>query len=215
MKIAYRDARGAEFLALDIPALAFPPGKLCVIGGPSGCGKSTLLYGLSGLAEPKAGKVTWRGGDILARPPARRDAWRRAHAGFVFQDFQLIRELSPRENVLLPLRFDHFFAPAEAVARCGALLAQFGVPERGRVSDLSRGEAQRVALARALLRDPDIIFADEPTASLDVAGAGRVIEALRDLAHRLGKLVICVTHDPALTEAGDIRVKLDHGRLAA
>ena len=135
LKITYRDARGADFCALDIPALAFPAGKLCVIGGPSGCGKSSLLYGLSGLAAPQSGKVWWRGDDILALSPSRRDTWRRLNAGFVFQDFQLVRELSPRENVLLPARFDHFRVPAAMLARCAALLAQFGVPERGKASD--------------------------------------------------------------------------------
>ena len=215
LKIIYRDARGADFCALDIPALAFPAGKLSVIGGPSGCGKSTLLYGLSGLASPQSGEVWWQGGDILALSPSRRDTWRRLNAGFVFQDFQLVRELSARENVLLPARFDHFRVPAAMVARCAALLAQFGVPERGKVGDLSRGEAQRVALARALLRDPSVILADEPTASLDTASAAKVIDALRDLAQRQGKTVVCVTHDPALAEAGDLRIKLDHGRIAA
>lgn len=215
LRVAFRDARGAEFTALDIPELSFDAGRLIVITGPSGCGKSTLLYSLNGLTEPKSGKV-WCGGiDILALTPPLRDAWRRRSAGFVFQDFQLVRELSPRENVLLPLRFDHWRAPAALQARCAGLLTQLGVPERGRVSDLSRGEAQRVALARALLRDPKIILADEPTASLDLASAAKVIAALGNLARSEGRLMICVSHDPALIEAADLRIQLDHGRLAA
>ena len=215
LQISYRDARGAEFLALDIAALSFAPGEMVAIGGPSGCGKSSFLYGLSGLAQPRAGKVLWRGEDLLALPAARRDAWRRANAGFVFQDFQLVRELSPRENVLLPARFDHWRVPAAMSARAGALLARFGVPERGGTGDLSRGEAQRVAICRALLRDPPLILADEPTASLDVASARDVIVTLRDLARAQGKIVICVTHDPTLAEAADVRVKLEHGRIVS
>ena len=213
LEIIYKDARGADFSALDIAALSFAPCTMSAIGGPSGCGKSSFLYGLSGLAQPRSGRVLWRGADLLALPAPRRDAWRRANAGFVFQDFQLVRELSPRENVLLPARFDHWRIPAALLSRATALLQQFGVPERGLVGDLSRGEAQRVAICRALLRDPPIVLADEPTASLDVASARKVTEALRELAR--SKIVVCVTHDSALAEASDVRIKLDHGRIAA
>ena len=214
LAIIYRDAQGADFTALDIPALTFTAGKLTTISGPSGCGKSTLLCGISGLAQTRTGKVYYGGQDILALKSQARDRFRRENIGFVFQDFQLIRELSARENVLLPARFDHFFLPAALNARAKALLEELGVPERASVSVLSRGEAQRVALARALLRNPPIILADEPTASLDTTAAAAVIARLSALAHEGGKLVVAVTHDPALIAASDQNIRLDHGRIA-
>ena len=214
LAIAYRDAQGREFTALDVPSLAFAPGEMTAIVGPSGCGKSTLLYGISGLAQARTGHVWWQGADVLALSSAARDAWRRTNVGFVFQDFQLVRELSAQENVLLPARFDHFRVPPALAARAKTLLDDLGVPQRSSVASLSRGEAQRVALARALLRDPPIILADEPTASLDAKAAEGVIARLRDLARKHGKIVICVTHDQALIDASDGRVRLDHGRIA-
>ena len=212
--ITYRDAHGREFTALDIPGLTFAPGKLTAVTGPSGCGKSSMLCGLSGLASPKSGNVLYGGTNILALPSAARDKFRRDNIGFIFQDFQLIRELSALENVLLPARFDSFGLPAALIARANSLLENLGVPQRASVSALSRGEAQRVAIARALLRDPPVILADEPTASLDTKAAGGIIARLRSLAHEAGKLVICVTHDPAMIEAADTNVRLAHGRLA-
>ncbi len=215
LTITYRDARGADFTALDILALTLSPGKLTTISGPSGCGKSSLLCGISGLAQPRSGKVFYGGQDILALKSPARDRFRRENIGFVFQDFQLVRELSARENVLLPARFDHFALPAALVARATSLLEELGVPERTSVRLLSRGEAQRVALARALLRNPPILLADEPTASLDTNSAANVIARLKALAHEGGKLVVAVTHDPALIAASDENIRLDHGRIAA
>ena len=121
--IAYRDASGREFAALDVADLVLEAGKLTAVTGPSGCGKSSLLCGLSGLAEPKNGTITYANRNILALKSAARDRFRRDSIGFVFQDFQLVRELSALENVLLPARFDHFFLPAALVERAKTLLA--------------------------------------------------------------------------------------------
>ena len=211
--ISYRDIDGREFAALDVADLVFEPGRLTVVTGPSGCGKSSLLCGLSGLAESKNGIITYANQNILALKPAARDRFRRDKIGFVFQDFHLVRELAALENVLLSARFDHFFLPSDLVTRAKTLLAGLGVPERSTVSHLSRGEAQRVALARALLRDPPIILADEPTASLDTAAATSVIARLVALACEDGKVVVAVSHDPALIAAADRIIRLDHGRI--
>ena len=136
LAIVYRDAHGIDFTALDVTALRFAPGRLAVVAGPSGCGKSSLLCGLSGLATPKTGRVLYGAQDVFALGPAARDGFRRLNIGFVFQDFQLVRELSPLENVLLPARFDRFALPAAMVARGRALLSEHGVPERGAVAEL-------------------------------------------------------------------------------
>lgn len=193
-----------------LPMLELEPG-LTVLTGPSGSGKTTLLYLLSGLIRPQAGAVVWDGVDLARLPERGRDRWRRAHAGFVFQDFHLLPELSPLQNVLMPARFAAFSARRHA-GRAAGLLRRFGVPDRRCAALLSRGEQQRAALARALLMDPAALFADEPTASLDAA-AGRVVaEALQALAAE-GRCVIAASHDPDLIALAGRRLHLEHGRI--
>ena len=163
---------------VDVPhLLRLEPGELLALAGPSGSGKSTLLYLLSGLLVPAAGRVAWAGTDLADMGEGARDRWRRENAGFVFQNLHLIEELSPLDNVLTPGWFSSLSVKG-LYGRAEALLDRFGVPrDRKRVSLLSRGEQQRVAIARALLFDPKVIFADEPTASLDGASGGRVVAA--------------------------------------
>lgn len=197
---------------IALPELSLQPGKLSLLAGPSGSGKSTLLYLLSGLLTPDNGSVEWAGTDLARLSEGRRDRWRRSHAGFIFQDFHLIPELSPLDNVLAPALFGHFSAaPFRAMAQMRLNLLK--VPgDRKRAGLLSRGEQQRVAIARALLFDPAVVFADEPTASLDAATGRDVIAILRSLASDDGRTVLGATHDPALLEQADIVVRLDHGR---
>jgi putative ABC transport system ATP-binding protein len=205
-----RLAFGAEVI-IDLPEFAVPPGTLTVLAGPSGSGKSTLLYLLSGLLAPAAGNIRWGETDLAELRESRRDRWRRDHAGFVFQDFHLIEELSPTENVVAPAWFSRFSA-ASLKSEAASRLTALGVPQaRRHTSLLSRGEQQRVAIARALIGDPLVIFADEPTASLDAASGQTVIAILSDLARREGRTVIAATHDPALLSAADRVVRLDHG----
>lgn len=200
---------------IDLAALSIRPGSLTALVGPSGSGKSTLLYLLSGLLRPDAGAVTWAGEDIAALREGQRDRWRRRHAGFIFQNFHLIEELSPLDNVLVPLWFDRFSA-ASARPRALELLERLDVPtRRAQVALLSRGQQQRVAIARALISDPQVIFADEPTASLDAASGGAVIDVLCALARDEGRTVITATHDPALRQVADTVVTLDHGHTVS
>ncbi len=214
LEIAFKDAAGARFKALEIAQLSVQSGSMLAITGPSGSGKTTLLYALAGLVETLAGKVIWGETDILKLAISRRNAWRRENLGFVFQDFHLLPELSPFENVLLPGRFANFIAPEALRRRARQLLEQFGVPSsRANSGQLSRGEQQRVAMARALLFDPPIILADEPTASLDEASAEIVIGNLCSLAMEAGKTVLCVSHDGTLIERCSTRLRLDHGRI--
>lgn len=197
---------------VDIARTEFQPATLAAIGGPSGSGKSTLLYLLAGLLAPDRGTVVWDGRDIASESEGARDRWRRDNAGFIFQNFHLMEELSPLDNVLAPAWFANFSARPWR-DRALALLDGFGVPrEATRTALLSRGEQQRVAIARALLFDPRIVFADEPTASLDAAAGDSVIGALADMA-AAGKTVIVATHDPQLLARAGRIVRLDHGRL--
>lgn len=210
--VAVREAAGARDI-LALPELTLAPGDFLVLTGPSGSGKSTLLHALSGLVAPSRGTVAWGASDLAGLGEGARDAWRRRHAGFVFQDFHLIEELSPQDNVLVPAWFGGR-AGGALRARAAALLQRFQVPERPRATLLSRGEQQRTALARALLMEPAVIFADEPTASLDAATGAAVIAALAGLA-REGRTVIAASHDPSLVAAATRRLALDQGRPVA
>lgn len=200
---------GAQVISLD--RLDLDGGRLTVLTGPSGSGKTTLLYLLSGLLLPQQGQIAWNGLDLARMREGARDRWRRLNAGFVFQDFHLLPELSPLDNVLLPAWFSAFSA-VRLRARGAALLTQFGVPDCPRAALLSRGEQQRVALARALLLKPRVIFADEPTASLDAASGASVAASLQEMAHDQGCCVIAASHDPALIALADQRLGLVRGQ---
>ena len=208
--------RDHMFTALSVDHLAVRTGTSLAITGPSGCGKSTLLHVLSGLLKPTLGSVTWSGRELFGMSEAQRDGWRRANVGFIFQDFELLSELSALENVLLPATFVRVSTPAPLRERARALLAELGVPDRtGPVGSFSRGERQRVALARALLFDPPVILADEPTASLDADAAARVIDLLAGLSASQGRTLITATHDPALMERLDGRLALGAQKRAS
>lgn len=205
---------GKQVIA-EVPRLCLPAGQLTVVTGPSGSGKSTLLHLLAGLLAPQRGKIAWGDIDLARQPESARDRWRLAHAGFVFQSFNLIDELSPVENVLLPVWFANLGA-RDRRARAEGLLDELGVPaQRRHVSLLSRGEQQRVAIARALLLDPQVIFADEPTASLDASAGVWVAQALHRLAIEQGRTVVVASHDPAMIDRASQLVSIDHGRATA
>ncbi len=195
---------------LTLAALDLGPG-LTVLSGPSGSGKTTLLYLLAGLMVPRRGVIAWGGSDLARLGEGARDRWRRQNAGFIFQDFHLIPELSPLDNVLVPAWFTAFSA-AGLRPRARDLLARFGVPDRARTNLLSRGEQQRVALARAMLLAPKVIFADEPTASLDAVAGREVGHSLCALARDQGCTVIAASHDPALIALADRHLHLERGR---
>lgn len=198
---------------ISLTSLEVGPGQVLVLTGPSGSGKTTLLYLLSGLLLPMGGQIDWDGTDLAGLREHARDRWRRQNAGFVFQDFHLIPQLSPLDNVLIPAGFTAFSTRLRR-ARAEGLLARFGVPARRKTALLSRGEQQRVALARALLGNPGVIFADEPTASLDAASGQQVAQALRDLAHQDGRTVIIASHDPATIGIADQCLRLSRGEKA-
>lgn len=199
---------------VELTELVVAPGSMLALTGPSGSGKTTLAYLLTGIEPVRHGTVHWGDTELGALPESRRDAWRRQHVGFVFQDFHLIPGLSILDNVLVSGWFDRWRPAPGLIERARELLDAFAVPAaRRRVADLSRGEQQRVAVARALLRRPAVLVADEPTASLDAASAETVIRLLADGARTTGATLLAVTHDPALIEAMDMVHHLEHGQL--
>ena len=199
---------------LDDVNLTLTPGAMAAITGPSGAGKTTLLHALAGLVTPDAGVVTFEGRDIGSLSESGRDRWRREAIGLVFQDFLLVPELSIAENILLPLRFDAWRATAAQRARLRDLADRVGLTDLSpRAGALSRGEQQRVALARALIRKPALIFADEPTASLDAANAARVADLLIETARQSGAGLLVVSHDTILLERMPSVLRLAGGQL--
>ena len=215
LQVSYSNGAGAV-TALELERLNVPGGALLAVTGPSGSGKSTLLYAIGALLKPRRGRVLWDEHDILSQSETARDRWRRHTVGFAFQDFHLLPELSPLQNVLLPASFERFSPPRPIRERAHALLDQLKVPQaRVSTASLSRGEQQRVAIARALLFDPPVILADEPTASLDAKAGGVVIDILMQLSAQDGRTVIAVSHDQALLQRFTHTIALDHGRMSA
>ena len=191
-------------------------GESLAIVGASGSGKSTLLGLLAGLDTPSKGQVLLMDRDISAANEDQRAQIRSQHVGFVFQSFQLIDHLTALENVQLPLELAGM-PRAEAAAKAQVWLEKVGLSERlkHRPKTLSGGEQQRVALARAFVTEPDILFADEPTGSLDEQNGQKIIELLFQLNQELGSTLILVTHDMALASRCERQMVLNNGRVVA
>ena len=172
------------------------PAEIFAIMGPSGSGKSTLLHCLAGIFTPDLGDVLFDGQVVNAMTEADRTKLRRTAFGFVFQFGQLVPELTAADNVALPLLLNRTRRKV-AYKTADTWLDKLGVGDKGgrRTGELSGGEAQRVAVARALALAPKVIFADEPTGSLDSLTGEKVMDLLTDLAREQGATVVIVTHD--------------------
>jgi len=187
-------------------------GEFLAVLGPSGSGKSTLLALMAGLDRPSTGTVRVDGEEIDRLSEDRLALLRRHKIGFVFQSFQLLGNLTARENVLLPMEL---LGWREASQRAGELLDAVGLAERGHhyPSQLSGGEQQRVALARAFAPRPALLLADEPTGNLDGATGRVVLDLLVAMRAEEGATLVLVTHDPAVARLADRRIHLLDGRI--
>ncbi len=205
-----RFAYSAEGFRVHVPQLELAAGKALALAGPSGAGKSTLLRLLTGLLTPTAGKVSLGDAQMETMTHEARRAFRLQHIGLVFQDFALLDYLTVTENILLPHQFR---GTADAAVRTKMLdLTQRLHIDRyldKRVSHLSQGERQRVAVARALVHEPQFVFADEPTASLDPARGRIVVDMLLEDTRRRGACLVMVTHDPNLLPLFDQTVRME------
>ncbi|MBK5145343.1 ATP-binding cassette domain-containing protein [Budviciaceae bacterium BWR-B9] len=204
---------GSAQAALNISQLVVPGGAHVAVTGASGSGKTTLVNAISGLERSGSGKIFWDGKDIGRMSERQRDRWRATNVGLVMQDFHLYPGLSALDNVLLPARFHHWRLPSSLKTHAAELLEQVGIRQHRQVVDtLSRGEKQRVAIARALLSKPEIVIADEPTASLDANNGLEVIRLLTQFAKLSKSTLICITHDPRLSDEMRRRITLENGR---
>jgi putative ABC transport system ATP-binding protein len=203
---------GRMLKILDGIDLEVRRGEFVAVLGPSGSGKSTLLALMAGLDRPSSGEVLLDGERIDHLSEDRLAILRRQTIGFVFQSFQLLENLTARENVMLPMEL---LGRLEASDRAGQLLSAVGLSERGHhyPSQLSGGEQQRVALARAFAPRPALLLADEPTGNLDGATGRIVLDLLVAMRADEGATLVLVTHDPAVAALADRRIHLRDGRI--
>ncbi len=191
------------------------PGRVTAIVGPSGAGKTTLLQILGTLSAPdKGGKVLYDEVDVTALNDARLSAFRNRNIGFVFQFHQLLPEFTMAENVAMPAIIGGM-GRKEALIEASALLDKFGLHDRigHRPSELSGGECQRAAVARALINRPQVIFADEPSGSLDSRNRAELYSLFFELRDSLGATFVIVTHDETFAAQADNIVHMADGRI--
>jgi putative ABC transport system ATP-binding protein len=196
--------------------LSVDAGEIVAVMGPSGSGKSTLLHCLAGIYRPDRGEVWFDGRRIDLLNEATRTELRRTSFGFVFQFGQLVPELTVADNIALPLLFNR----ADRKDACGKAadwLTRLELDGLGgrRTGELSGGQAQRVAIARALVIHPRVLFADEPTGSLDSLTGERAMDLLTDLARAEGTTVVLVTHDARVAAYADREIMVRDGLVTS
>jgi len=210
-----------ETTALDGIFLDVADGEFVAIMGPSGCGKSTLLNVIGMLDSPTSGSYVFNGTEVAGLSESKLADFRKRNIGFIFQSFNLVDELSVRENIELALLY-HNVPSGERRTRVDEVMDKVGIAHRAkhRPSQLSGGQQQRVAVARALVASPNLILADEPTGNLDTAHGEEVMKMLQAL-NAEGSTIVMVTHSPSHADyAGrvvnmlDGRILVEHRRAA-
>lgn len=203
-------------VALRGVSLSVSPEEVVAITGPSGCGKSTLLHAAAGIVRPQGGSVRLLGQDIGALDETARTVLRRKRVGIVLQFGQLVPDLTVLDNVALPLLLEGHeratarTAAAEWLRRSGLEAESTATP-----AELSGGQAQRAAVARALVTGPAVIFADEPTGSMDTTGGELLLDLLVGAARERGAAVVLVTHDNVVAARADREIRLRDGVVEA
>ncbi len=200
--------------ALRGACVSVAAGEILAVMGPSGSGKSTLLHCLAGIFPPDGGEIVFDGQRLDQLSAARRTELRRTTFGFVFQFGQLVPELTAADNVALPLLLNRIHRKT-AYQTAASWLARLGLDGKGgrRTGELSGGEAQRVAVARALAIRPRVLFADEPTGSLDSLTGERVMDLLVGLTREEGTTVVLVTHDARVAAYAEREVVVRDGKV--
>ena len=204
-KVDVEALRGVDF---DVA-----PGEFVSIVGPSGSGKSTLFHVVGGLTPATSGAVRVHGRDISTLSDAERTRLRKSAVAFVFQKYNLLPNLTARDNIAIAR--DIAGRPPALEAEFEKVIAMLGLAGRldHKPTELSGGEQQRVAIARALVNRPAILLADEPTGNLDTANSETVLALLRDLNRTLGQTVLMITHNPEAAAFGDRIVRMRDGRI--
>ena len=209
----YQTGESAVYALNDV-TLGIDEGSFVAVTGPSGSGKSTLLHLLSGLDKPTQGTVTYRDKDLYKYNDNQLSVLRRRRFGFVFQSYNLVKELTGYENMLLPVMLDGKKPDEAYINRIVEIL---GIGDRlsHLPSAMSGGQQQRFSIARALANKPAVLFADEPTGNLDGKAGREVLTLLRTVSHELGITLVLVTHDMKVAEQADRIIQLSDGQIAA
>ncbi len=203
-----------EIIAVDRVSIEINSGEFIGLVGPSGSGKTSLLAMIAGLLSPNDGKIILAGEELSAMNDSQRTRLRRKRIGFTFQSNNLVNFLNVQENVELMLRLNGRYDD-QGKQRARELLERLGLGDRlhNLPSQLSGGQRQRVAIARSLVHDPDLVLADEPTASLDTTLAYQVVETFADLIHEQNRVGIMVTHDLRMCRYVDRVIQMVDGKL--
>ncbi len=207
--------RGESVKALEGVTITVEQGDFLAVVGPSGSGKSTFLQSLGGMLSPTKGEIRMDDTSLYELSADHRASLRKKDVGFVFQTFNLLPYLTAKQNVQIPLMLNGE-AKEKQSQLADELLEKVGLSDRKnhKPSELSSGQQQRVALARMLANDPRIIFADEPTGSLDPETGSQVIEFLKELNSE-GRTIIMVTHDPRAAKQASRCIRLVDGQIAS
>ncbi|MBR1390713.1 MAG: ABC transporter ATP-binding protein [Lachnospiraceae bacterium] len=202
------------FYAVEKTTAEFRGGNLIMIYGQSGSGKSTWMNMLGGILQPSSGRVLYDRTELYAMDDDTLSKFRNQHIGMIPQGQTAIHSMNVRENILLPFSLYGKEISAETGERADRMLEEMGIADLSAVmpSELSGGELRRMAIARALIRQPEVIFADEPTGDLDDENTRTVLSILRRQAD-MGKLVMVVTHDREVAEFADLTYRMSGGRL--
>lgn len=195
-------------------SLSIGSNEIITIVGPSGAGKTTLLQIAGSLDRPDSGEVIYDGEPIFKMNDRRLSSFRNRNIGFVFQFHQLLPEFTAQENVAMPALIGGM-SRRKAMERAAELLDTLGLGERltHRPAEMSGGERQRTAFARALVNEPKVIFADEPTGSLDSRNRDEIRALIADLRQQFSQTFVIVTHDPSMNAIADRVINMANGRI--
>ncbi|MDH5806979.1 MAG: ABC transporter ATP-binding protein [Candidatus Methanomethylicaceae archaeon] len=209
----YNLGKSNEVIALKEINMKIEKGKITAITGPSGCGKTTLLSIIGLILTPTKGELFYDGENVLKFSDYWKTIFRRNKFGFIFQHINLLPQYTAIENILLPL-YSMDLNPMDYIEKAIELLSRLRVLDRAKnkVEQLSGGEQQRVAFVRALIKDPEYLFADEPTVFVDEETSHIIYNLLQELRDK-GKTIIISTHDQELLKIADKVYRLVNGRL--
>jgi len=201
---------------LDIPMWEVNPGEQYLLRGVSGSGKTTLFNIMTGLLQMTKGGIWYDDVSLYSMSEARRDQFRARNVGYIFQNHFLLDTMTAVDNVEMPMAFARKYPESEWRARSTELLGKLGLSDRlyYRPSQLSTGQRMRVAVARALVNQPRVVFADEPTASLDAKSGEQVMDLIQVTCRENNAMLIVASHDPALTKRFTLFADLNAGELS-
>ena len=210
------ETKPEKTVALDDVNLQVNRGKLLAIYGPSGSGKTTLLFLLGGLDRPTSGRIYFEGVEVTNMDERRLSKLRRNAIGFVFQNYNLVEELTVLENVMLTMMFEGK-SEREMRDRAEQLLHKVGISgkEQRRPAQLSAGEQQRVATARALANRPRLVLMDEPTGNLDQENSQELMQLVSEVIHGEGATCVVATHNLDIVQEADSKLFLKSGRIVS